>query len=207
MNPHYSNTRQKKSIWFPGWKWLTCTFCLKKHLPIWQFSSYLIADLHGKPNDLQEEKSKIMHRHNIRKKNPIMCCFIKSKADNTENCQRPHWDLINHLVQSLNVRSELYCPALDGWNLIGLNINNESQILFLHLDFHKDLRNLREVARIHALCPIRIMLYRAHKKITFYSNSATFITEHEKQTSHQAFPKCSPLGTFPLKTENTPFCY
>lgn len=103
-----------------------------------------------------------------RKTNSVLDCFIESKADNTENCQGPPLGLIKHLLQSPNVRPELYCPALNGWNLLELTINNESQILFLHLDFQKYLSNLREACRNYALRPIRITLYRAHKRVTLY---------------------------------------
>lgn len=95
MNSHYSNTRQKKSIWFPGRKWLTCTFCFKKHLPMAVFFlSHCRFTCQAKWSTGREELNYAQGLYQEEKNNNVLDYFIESKADNTENCQGPPLGLI-----------------------------------------------------------------------------------------------------------------
>lgn len=139
---------------------------------LWQLSSYLIACSRFtgqvKWPTGREEQNYAQGITSGRKSSSVLDCFTWSKADSTENCQGSALGLISHLVQSPNVRSELFCAALHRWILLELTINNEPQTLVFHLVFPADLRNVREAPRNYTLCPIRIMVYEAHERITFY---------------------------------------
>lgn len=139
---------------------------------VWQLSSYLIAcsRFTGRvkwPTG-GEEQNYAQGTTSGRKSDNVLDCFTENKADSTENCQGPALGLISHLVQSPNVRSELSCTTLHGWILLELTINNEPQTLFFHLAFPADLRNVREAPRNYVQWTIRLMVYEAHKRISFY---------------------------------------
>lgn len=138
---------------------------------LWQLSSYLIACSRftgqAKWPTRREEQNYAQGTTLGGKSNSVLDCFTESKADGTENCQGPTLGLVSHLVQSPDVRSKLSCTALNGWILLELTVNNESQTLLFNLAFPADLRNVK-APRKYTLCPLRITVYEAHKRITFY---------------------------------------